>query len=75
MKISTLLLGNTIIREDLANRTQTLERIETEREDEQFPIPAEASIDYRGYQPRPILSLQGIRLVPKQPPGMAAASS
>ena len=31
----------------------TLERIETEREDEQFPIPAEATIDYRGYQPRP----------------------
>eukprot|EP00434_Breviolum_minutum_P016525 symbB.v1.2.014565.t2/scaffold1068.1/size140200/6 len=43
----------------------TLERIETEREDVNFPIPAEASIDYRGYQPRPTQ----FRLVPKQPPG------
>ena len=46
----------------------TLERIETEREDVNFPIPPEASIDYRGYQPRPTQSSR-IRLIPKQPPG------
>ena len=45
----------------------TLERIETEREDVNFPIPPEASIDYRGYQPRPTQSSR-IRLIPKQPP-------
>ena len=44
-----------------------LERIETERENVDFPIPPEATIGYRGYQPRPTQSAK-IRLVPKQPP-------
>ena len=46
----------------------TLERIETERENLDFPIPPEATIGYRGYQPRPTQSTR-IRLIPKQPPG------
>ena len=43
-----------------------LERIEAERENLDFPIPPEATIGYRGYQPRPTQSAR-IRLIPKQP--------
>ena len=45
-----------------------LERIETERENLDFPIPPEATIGYSGYQPRPTQSTR-IRLTPKEPSG------